>query len=244
MVPCELTDSKGASREQRAVNLDPSRALLTFASCDRALWLVANGSTEDLRVFVANPEEFISRRKETVIVVIDETALWLKLRGEEKVYISETEVRSARARKAFKKNRDADALRVFLDENKNTKDQKDAVYSSAGNKYRLTQVTISAVKHWFDVDRVPECHKPRQVLIAPCKKHCRLSDQNRDGTWARNVTYQNADGTWTTLDKGKSCEGHLDGYRAARDKFFNSSWTDVWEVMGQPRAWVDRQIAV
>ena len=122
-------------------------------------------------MFVADPKEFISKRKETVIVVIDETALWLKLRGEEKVYISETEVRSARARKAFKTNRDADALRVFLDENKNTKDQKDAVYSSAGDKYRLTQVTISAVKHWFDVDRVPECHKPRQVLIAPCKKH-------------------------------------------------------------------------
>ena len=52
---------------------------------------------------VANPEEFISRRKETVIVVIDETAIWLKLRGEEKIYISEAEVRSARARKAFKK---------------------------------------------------------------------------------------------------------------------------------------------
>ena len=39
-------------------------------------------------------------------------------------------------------------------------------------------------------------------------------------------------------------DGHHDGYRAARDKFFNSSWNDVWEVMGQPRAWVDRQIAV
>ena len=58
------------------VNLDPSKALLTFASCDRALWLVANGSEEDLSVFVADPKEFISRRKETAIVVIDETAIW------------------------------------------------------------------------------------------------------------------------------------------------------------------------
>ena len=58
------------------VNLDPSKALLTFASCDRALWLVANDSEEDLSVFVADPKEFISRRKETAIVVIDETAIW------------------------------------------------------------------------------------------------------------------------------------------------------------------------
>ena len=72
MVPCELTDSKGASREQRAVNLDHNKALLTFASCDRALWLVANGSEEDLSMFVGDPQTFISKRKETVIVVVDE----------------------------------------------------------------------------------------------------------------------------------------------------------------------------
>ena len=58
------------------VNLDSSKALLIFASVDRALWLVANGSEEDLSVFVADPKEFISRRKETAIVVIDETAIW------------------------------------------------------------------------------------------------------------------------------------------------------------------------
>ena len=58
------------------VELDSSKALLSFASIDRALWLVANGSEEDLSVFVADPKEFISRRKETAIVVIDETAIW------------------------------------------------------------------------------------------------------------------------------------------------------------------------
>ena len=146
----------------------------------------------------------------------------------------------------MKRKRDAAALQDFLRqaENQNTKSQVDAVYSSAGDKFRVTQVTISAVKHWFDVDRVPECHKPRQVLIAPCKKHCRLSDQTADGTWAQSVSYENADGTMTFLKKGTSCVGHLDGYRAARDKYMNSSWNDAWEVMGQPRAWVDRQIAV
>ena len=229
-----------------AVNLDHNKALLTFASCDRALWLVANGSEEDLSMFVEDPQTFISKRKETVIVVVDETALWLKLRGEEKVYYSDAERLSEREGQALKRKRDAAALQDFhrQTENQNTKSQVDAVYSSAGDKFRVTQVTISAVKHWFDVDRVPVCHKPRQVLIAPCKEHCRLSDQTADGTWAQSVSYENADGTMTFLKKGTSCVGHLDGYRAARDNYADATWNVGWEVMGQPKAWVDKQIAV
>ena len=133
-------------------------------------------------MFVGDPQTFISKRKETVIVVVEE------------VYYYDTERLSEREGPALKRKRDAAALQDFLRqaENQNTKSQVDAVYSSAGEKIRVTQVTISAVKHWFDVDRVPECHKPRQVLIAPCKKHCRLSDQTADGTWAQSVVMKSS----------------------------------------------------
>ena len=59
-----------------------------------------------------------------------------------------------------------------------------------------------------------------------------------------SVSYENAGGTSTLLKNGTSCAGHLGGYRAARDKYMDSSRHDAWEVMGQPGAWVDKQIAV
>ena len=59
-----------------------------------------------------------------------------------------------------------------------------------------------------------------------------------------SVSYENAGGTSTLLKNGTSCAGHLGGYRAARDKYMDSSRHDAWEVMGQPGAWVDKQTAV
>ena len=47
--------------------------------------------------------KFIENRGETVIVVLDETALWLKLRGEEKVMVSFKEVLDAETRRNLKK---------------------------------------------------------------------------------------------------------------------------------------------
>ena len=80
---------------------------LTWDSADRFIHLVSRGSIEELQVLVSRPEEFQASRHETAVVVLDATAVWLKLRGEEKVYVSEDEVTSTEARKrltkAFKK---------------------------------------------------------------------------------------------------------------------------------------------
>ena len=50
-----------------------------------------------MSVFVHDPEDFMLHREDTVFVVLDETAVWLKLRGEEKVYVSAEESYTGRA---------------------------------------------------------------------------------------------------------------------------------------------------
>ena len=56
---------------------------------------------------MANAIEFIENKIKTSIVVMDQTAVWLKLRGEDKVYVAEDENTNQQARKrisrAFKK---------------------------------------------------------------------------------------------------------------------------------------------
>ena len=84
-------------------DVDERKARLTWATSDRFIHLVARGTARELEPFVANVEEFIEKRKTTRVVVVDATALWVKLRGEERVFISDKEQRSREARKRVAK---------------------------------------------------------------------------------------------------------------------------------------------
>ena len=53
--------------------------------------LAARGSIEELQLHVARAEEFVRDRAETAVVVLDATAMWLKLRGEDRVYLCDDE---------------------------------------------------------------------------------------------------------------------------------------------------------
>ena len=93
--------------------------LVTWATSDRFLHLACRGEVEELRVRVSRPEEFIENRKKTSIVIVDATALWLKLRGEERVFVGEkersNEAERRRLGKAFRKLNKADpeAVQAF-----------------------------------------------------------------------------------------------------------------------------------
>ena len=50
---------------------------------------------EELSLFVGDPEAFAEQRRHASVVVVDATALWVKLRGEEKVYLHDSELESA-----------------------------------------------------------------------------------------------------------------------------------------------------
>ena len=51
--------------------LDESKAKLTWATSDRFQHLVARGSVDELRLFVAEPETFVENRRATSVMVCD-----------------------------------------------------------------------------------------------------------------------------------------------------------------------------
>ena len=239
-----------------AVHLDRKKALLTYDSHDRGVWLVGKGSVEDLSLFVRDPEDFAKNRKETVYVTLDETGLWLKLRGEEKVFISEREtVYNAQLKKlkqTVKNSRGQQSrqealehMRKFTEDpaNENIKTQADAEYTTAGDKYRVTLVTISVVKNWWDPSKQVEPEKPKQVLIVPAAVHTRLKDMGRD-EWKNEVRFERSDGTEFHAKPGDKIGKVMFAYRGARDNYEDTEWTDELEVMGQPKAWADKQMCV
>ena len=106
---------------------DERKAMLTWQTADRFIYEVAEGYVEQLFKYVGNPADFIERRKTTSIVVADATALWLKLRGEEKVLTSTREQNTAARRKVLarqfqravtreEKARYAEEAQAFMDE--------------------------------------------------------------------------------------------------------------------------------
>ena len=238
------------------IALDPLKASLTWQSMDRAIWCVWNGAPEDLQVFVKDPADFIKHKEDTVIVVLDQTALWLKLRGEEKVFISLSECLatqerkrlSRRARQVQSQEMQAqyhEELKKWASSNLDHKGQVDAQYSSAGDKYRLTLVNISHVKNWFRPGARPQPGKPKLYLIVSSAKHCRLKDMSRTKprVWLNRVEYTKADGEKVIFEKGAPTNGLLESWAEVRDTYADDSWQKHFEIMGQPRAWTDELIS-
>ena len=123
----------------------------------------------------------------------------------------------------------------------------DQAYSSAGDKYRLTLINMSAVENWFDPTKEPRSAKKRSVLLVPCARHCRVSDMDLEsGTWLRDVTYERSDGETELFRAGEPVGALMKGWRQALLEFQPEERAKVFEaidVWGQPRAWTDELIA-
>jgi hypothetical protein len=215
------TRRSGQKFSEKDSSLDEVKALLTWATSDRMIHLVARGSQEDLQVFVQDTDRFIEQRKDTSFVVIDQTALWLKLRGEEKVLTSFAEKTSADERKKLsrkaKKVDKSDAAawaelqrehEIFGQEHPESRPQVQATYSTAGDKYRLTLINVSGVEKWFDPSTSPIPIKRKCVLLVFCQVHAKLQDISEDGKWLRDVSYPKSDGTIASFKTGEPV-GHI-----------------------------------
>ena len=133
-------------------------------------------------------------------MVLDQTALWLKLRGEDKVYIGAGQSTSVAERKRLKNKCKAtdkndpikiaeslQRLAAFDQDHPNLKVQVEAKYSTAGDKYRLTLINISAVENWLDPEAAPKSRKYTGMLLVPCAVQCWLRDISEDGLWLRDL---------------------------------------------------------
>ena len=62
---------------------DKALFLLGWQTMDRAIWLLRNGSDEQLQVVCRDPAQFRQNLPGMPIVQFDQSAIWIKLRGEE-----------------------------------------------------------------------------------------------------------------------------------------------------------------
>ena len=240
--------------------LTDEKHLTTWATSDRFIHLVSRGTVEDLRIHVANPEEFIEHREDTTVVVVDATALWLKLRGEERVFVSESERASQAARKrisrAFKKLDKAkpDAVAAFEamkaayhTHHEENQPMVEAAYSSAGDKYRLSLINISAVEDWFKPSASPKPVKKKSILLVPSSKHVKIGDIDLETRrFKHDVEYKNNFGDTIKFSKGESSGNLLSGWIEGLLKFEpeeRAKFLENIEIWGQPRAWTDEKVS-
>ena len=177
----------------------PEPTELTWASVDRAIWAIANGPEEVLADLVADPQTFRTNWRDTVIVAKDETPVWLKLRGEEKICASRDEIQQQIRRRSLARQVQSStgspeaqaaaetALAEHLAQFPRQILEFHQTTTQGGDKYRLTVITIQAVKNWFNPDAQPVGHMPRQILIVPCQTHARLEHIDQNGCWTQTV---------------------------------------------------------
>ena len=247
---------KGQRKSQKDCKEDKSRFILTAEGVDFALELALNATEEELQVHVADPAAFIKNRKNTVVIVLDETSLWLKCRGEEQVMISAAALFNAVKRRnikaALRKAENMDAKKVlredldaWLEANVEDADTRDMIaqfYHSGGDKHRLTLVNISDVKHWLDEDKDVKWGKDVMVLLVFCDEHVRAEDIGDDHRFNKDVVVETSEGT------RKHCKGEftkcLWSYIEWRKKCLDPARYKHLRVWGQMSAWVDTQICV
>ena len=240
--------------------LRDEKHLTTWATSDRFVHTIARGDVEDLRIHVADPEEFAKNRESTTVVVLDATALWLKLRGEEKVFVSEKERTSREARKrlskAFKKAKTAspegiaefEAMKAaFHTQHEENQPMVEAAYSSAGDKYRLSLINISAVENWFKPSEAPESKKKKAILLVPSSKHIKIRDIDLEKrVFKHDVSYENNFGEKIEYKEGDSIGNLMSGWIEGLLRFEPEEREAILaelEIWGQPRGWTDEKIA-
>ena len=240
----------------KPLHLDGKKFELTVDSVDYIIQIVATGTFEQLQHLVADPAEFIIHRKKTVLLVLDETPLWLKLRGEEKVLRSFAEVlqqsKKSGVRASIKRSSNAEEmaqaeadLQAWIEEVQaagyaETNENIAQFYASGGDKHRLTLINISQVRHWWDPELDPVPGKDIVVLLVFCEHYIKLEDIDDDHKFNKEVSYETSSG-WVIFEKGQSTKC-LWSYVEMRKKTKDPAVFQKMRIWGQVKAWVDTQI--
>ena len=250
------TARTGQRKSEKSTRGDEQKFALTAGGVDYAIDLVAKGSSEDLINLVADPEHFIENRKETVVVVLDETALWLKCRGEEQVYQSAIEILNAAKRRSVRKaakkaessvEKEAiqEEFKAWAEQNVENRDDRDMIsqwYHSGGDKHRLTLVNISDVKNWFDPAREVKWGKDVLVLLVFCTEHVRAEDIGDDHKFNKRVVIETNEGP--IIHEQGEFTRMLWPYIEWRKQGTNAEDYKEIRIWGQPSAWVDTQVNI
>ena len=150
------TPRTGQNKYAGPLWLEKAKFDITCHSVDYMIGQVCQGTPDTLRDLVIDPEEYIRHREDTVIVVLDETGLWLRLRGEEQVLLSFQEIYQAQRRKEIRKairlvqatedlaskKQLEQKVQEYMDNeciSEKSRDMVSQFYHSGGDKHRLNR---------------------------------------------------------------------------------------------------------
>ena len=124
----------------------------------------------------------------------------------------------------------------------------DQIYSSAGDKYRVTLINISGVEHWWDPSRAPRACKKKSILVVPSTYHVKMRDIDIETRcWNKDFSYQDSNGELHEFREGAGIGKILRAWVEALLEFHPEQRKDILEhleIWGQPKAWTDEKIAV
>lgn len=131
---------------EKPLKLDKLEAQLTWARVDRIQGVIARGYTQELAQCMPDPGSFIEHRRETKFDILDQTALWINLRGAEQVVFSLDEkgrvaqrnrkaIAWRKARTSQAKAEAAAQAAAFCEQMQSFTAQHAASYSGAGDKH-------------------------------------------------------------------------------------------------------------
>ena len=228
---------------------------LQWQTFDRMIQLVANGSVEDLKPLVQDPELFIQNREKTAWIQTDATGVWVKLRGEEpRVIPEQVLLRLQKKRTMTSRFRRTAACmgpdeRQLLDatlqanarECDDLKAQIDQEFSQGGDKYRLTLLVSGVTRDWFQPQKDPSAYLAPLVLLYPCQHPVRLELITDQHTWSQTHQYYDSSGKLVTRTKGEtpgasSAGGSSSASGSQTTSSGSTSWSGANPALGRTRS--------
>ena len=246
-----------AGRPQRRSSMSLAQEKLgwqvSMNSWDRAIWLAAFGSEEDLRGQVAIPQDFMKQRKNIAIVTSDQVPIWVARQGHrtvfaahEKVRDSKSSKRTAGERREIRDIRDIQWSQKLPEKVKElakeaaaesmTQRRSGAGGEGEDEKFRLTLELRHAVLRFFEGPHIPpEYHELPPILVV-WGVHARISNISKDRRWLEDEEFWIGD-QHIVRRKGQKVGGILENWCKLRDED-----PEVFEkviVMQQPSATFD-----
>ena len=213
-------------KPQRFVNLtleeEKARCHVTWMSYDKLMDLAAFGTPEQLSEVIANGEDWVENRENTVLGWSDQIPVWVK--------------------------GDIDQTRVFLSSETLSKpepeahaaarmSQKRAYYGDGSDKFRVTLELRNVIYNWFSRDegKQPLGAIPPALLVV-FGSHARLSNISSNHTFIKDEVFM-VGSKRIERKAGASCRGLMKSWVELREKhpelFSNIT------LMQQPAAWLD-----
>lgn len=234
------------------------RCELTWQQFDERLWIAAAADAKELSTWVADPQDFITKRSQTWLVFSDQIPFWVKI-GFMKILYAEFELEKMDRKKLQKARHDASQVHQM---GQSFKQQTDAGEGAAddpadafgqmegqtqkrgsdpaGEKCRITFEARQAVVGYFNGDAENEGEEPKSLILPSILvvrgAYARLSNISDEGCFVRDECFWIGDHKVERF-AGQSARGLMRSYVELRKKepnlFLNL------EVFQQPAAYMD-----